>query len=126
MRKLQRGHGALELGKLQFQSTCRAGQLALVMLALDVEQFVDRFADDGNDGLPFRAQRRSDQRLDGSDGEQPRVEPALLALVAASLCGKPCLLLGMPTSPFGERFNGRLRLTLIVSSGRRADRCRGL
>ena len=68
------------------------------MLALDVEQFVDRFADDGNDGLPFRAQRRSDQRLDGSDGEQPRVEPALLALVvAASLCGKPCLLLGMPT-----------------------------
>jgi hypothetical protein len=98
------------------------------MLALDVEQFVDRFADDGNDGLPLRVQRRSDQRLDVGDGEQPLVEPALLALVAASLGGNLGLLLGMPTLPFGERINRRrLRCNTYVTFVRwRADRCRGL
>ena len=55
----------------------------------------------------FLSQRASNQRLDVADREQARVESALLALVAASLFGKPCLLLGMPTSLFGERINGR-------------------
>jgi hypothetical protein len=52
------------------------------------------------------------------DREQPRVESALLALVAASFGGKPCLLLGMPTSPFGERINGRrLRHSALANQG---------
>jgi hypothetical protein len=58
-----------ELGNLQFQSARTFDQLGLGVLAFGVQQFVDRFADDGNDGrLPFRAQRRSDQRLDVGDG----------------------------------------------------------
>jgi hypothetical protein len=77
----------------------------------------------GNDGLALHCKRGTDQRLDVGDSEHSRVESALLALVAASLFGKPCLLLGMPTSLFGERINGRrLNVTrVLLSFGRRAD-----
>ena len=45
-----------------------------------------------NDGLPLRAQCRSNQRLDVVGSEQPCVEPAL-ALSPAALGSKSCLLL---------------------------------
>jgi hypothetical protein len=57
-----------------------------VALALGIEQFVERLTNDRDHHAALLGQRASDQRLD-----------ALLALVATSLGGKPCLLLGMPT-----------------------------
>jgi hypothetical protein len=96
-----------------------------VALALSIEQFVERVANDRDHRAAFLGQRANNQRLVG-DGEAAECRAgALLALVAASLGGKPCLLLGMPTSPFGERITtgGSDVTRMLLSSGRRADRC---
>ena len=75
----------------------------------------------------FAARTTSGSSFFTARAAAPRSLRVRIMEAAASFGGKPCFPLGMPTSPFGERINGRRLVTrMLPSSGRRADRCRGL
>ena len=117
-------NAASSLATCNSSPRARSTSSGLGVLAFGVQQFVNRFADDGNDGrLPFRPQSRSDQRLDVGDGEQPRVEPARSSrLLRPRSAANLASLRGQIMLPVERWFGSALRCSINWRSSDASER----